>query len=235
MSTAKVVSSWYKSFLHLIFPHLCAGCQKENIPFGELFCVRCEHSLSITSFHYQEKNECLDRLEGKLPVAGVTAMFRFYPGGIIQKIIHSIKYQNQPKIAYHLGIKYGSILLEVSQYQCIDMILPVPLHAKKQRKRGYNQSEHFARGLSFSMQIPVMTHVLKRTKYTETQTRKSKAERLANLEDAFKIFQGKRIHNKNILIVDDVLTTGATLESCGLSLLPHLPKNIYMATIAVAE
>jgi ComF family protein len=229
------LSLWWKGFIHLIYPHLCAGCQKENIPFGELFCVRCEHALPVTDFHIKNENEGMDRLEGRLPLDGVTAMFRFYPGGLVQKIIHSIKYQNQPNVAYDLGLRYGTLLMESPHYRQLDYIIPVPLHLRKLRKRGYNQSAFFANGLAFSLTVPVLNHILLRSKNTETQTQKSKLERLQNLENAFKTKDGQIITNKNILIVDDVLTTGATLESCGLTLLPFKPKGLFMATIAIAE
>ena len=222
-------------FLHLLYPMLCAACQKEALDANELFCIHCEHQLAQTTFHQIEENECTDRLEGRFPFQTACAMFRFHPRGLVQSMIHKIKYQQQPEIAFRLGRRYGKILATSPHYKETDLIIPVPLHKKKKRKRGFNQSTYFAKGLATSMAARIDDTSLRRVKNTDTQTKKSKLERLENLDGAFVVQNPNRIKRKNLLLVDDVLTTGATLEFCSLELLKHHPSSLCIATIALAE
>lgn len=225
-----------KDFLHLVYPCLCVGCHQEPVNDHEIFCISCEAKLPITDFHLISNNEALSRLGGGFPFQLGISMFRFYPGGIVQSMIHEIKYKGQTNIALRLGRKYGQLLIESGKLSNVDWLVPVPLHPVKLRQRGYNQSKFFADGLSMTLQKPVLANVIRRTEHTETQTAKNRYERLKNMMSAFELDKNsKSLEGKHILLVDDVLTTGATLESCALALSKIAGIEVSFATIAIAQ
>lgn len=229
-----LIKTLLEDILQLFYPNLCIACQRENVPVTELFCIHCEVELPPSDMYMHKENQCTDRLSGSVPFHTGASMFRFYPHGRIQKIIHSVKYQDRTDIAERLGLRFGRMLKNAPHFRDIDLIIPVPLHPGKLRKRGYNQSEHFAIGLGESMKIPVNVKSLVRFKATSTQTKKTREERILNMEHAFRI--KKPIKQKNILIVDDVITTGSTIEACASTLLETIPDaSISFATIALAQ
>ncbi len=229
-----LIKTLLEDVLQLFYPHLCIACQKENVPTSELFCIQCEVELSPSDMYLHRENQCTDRLSGSVPFYSGASMFRFYPHGRIQKIIHSIKYEDRTDIAERLGLRFGRMLKNAPHYRDLHLIIPVPLHPRKQRKRGYNQSEHFALGLGESLRIPVNVKSLVRCKATSTQTKKSREERILNMENAFRI--KRPLKNKNILIVDDVITTGSTIEACASTIRRAMPEaKISFATIALAQ
>lgn len=164
----------------------------------------------------------------------VMAFLRFTKKGDSQKILHQLKYKNKPEIGVELGRIYGNLLKEAGFKKEWDQITPVPLHSLKQKRRGYNQSEQFANGIGEAMDIPVKIS-LKRCLFTETQTRKSRMERIENVEDVFELDEGHIVENQRILLVDDVITTGATLSTCANVLLKAKPKVVDMAVIAAGK
>ena len=228
--------SYWDAFLHLFFPNICVCCETEIPPKGQPVCVQCWHRLPETDFMNDPENAFLERFWGRIPIVHGAAAFYFKKGGRIQQIMHSLKYQNRPDVGHFLGERIG---LEVSKYcvfEDVDLILPVPLHPKKKRKRGYNQSAAFGAGLSAKMAIPCEEKILLRTVNTSSQTRKDKFERIRNMEGTFMVKQAAQLKDKHILLVDDVLTTGATLEACALTLLEAIENlRISMLTIAIAE
>ena len=222
--------------LHLVYPNLCVGCHEQPVDNNELFCVECDVKLPITDFHLVEQNEALKRMGGDYKFVSGVSMFRFYPGGIVQNMIHEIKYRGQTNIARRLGRRYGEVIKETRIYQNLNCIIPIPLHPTKLRSRGYNQSTFFAEGLSQALNCPVGLHYLKRVVKTETQTSKNRYERIKSMLEAFKAGnQASDLKNKHVLLVDDVLTTGATLESCALALSEVPGLKISFATIALAQ
>lgn len=223
--------------LHLIYPNLCIGCHGEAVNDDELFCIRCETKLPITDFHLVPVNEAVGRMSGGYPFIAGMSMFRFYPGGMIQNIIHEIKYKSQTNIARRLGRRYGHLVRQNALLKDLYGIIPIPLHPVKQRIRGYNQSKFFADGLSTTMEIPVLHNIIKRVENTETQTAKKRYERLKNMMSAFETSQKAQqmLENRHVLLVDDVLTTGATLESCALQLAKIPNLRLSFATIALAQ
>lgn len=222
--------------LHLVYPNLCVGCHEEPVDNNELFCVTCEVKLPITDFHLVANNEAINRMGGDYKFVSGVSMFRFYPGGIVQNMIHEIKYRGQTNIARRLGRRYGEVIRKTPIYQNVNCIIPIPLHPSKLRSRGYNQSTFFADGLSRALNCPVGPDYLKRVVKTETQTSKTRYERIKSMLEAFRVSdKASDLKNKHVLLVDDVLTTGATLQSCALALTIIPGVKISFATIALAQ
>lgn len=231
-----MVLSLLKDIFDLAYPHLCLGCEEEAIQPHDLFCIHCESTITVTDFHLHDANEAVRRVLGGVPIHFGSSMYRFFPGGIIQNLIHQIKYERQTYAALSLGRSYGKALSNVPKLHNLDVIVPVPLHKKRQIKRGYNQSLFFARGLAESMRLKVDTSVIKRIKDTQTQTDMNKAERLENMSNAFQYYPRKLdLTNKHVLFVDDVLTTGATILSCAEVLKSVPGVKVSFATIALAQ
>lgn len=222
-------------FLNLFYPKLCLACGQNHLPAKEQFCLSCQFKLPKTNFHLLEENELTERFWGRLPLSAGTAMYFFVKGGRTQQLIHNLKYKGKKQIGIELGKMYGSILKKIPVYQSVDVVIPVPLHPKKEKRRGFNQSQLFALGLAESMQIPWSGKYLKRKVYTATQTQKSRQERMANVLLQFEANHTQKLEGKHILLVDDVITTGATMEACGMQLLEIPGTKLSLAAIAIAE
>lgn len=230
---------WQKrwaDFVHLLFPEHCVACQSILVEGEQHLCLQCQMTLNYTHFHTKKENPLWQKLNAHIPTEFAAAYLYFQKKGKTQSILHSIKYLQKPEIATYIGRHYGAILKETAFAQHWDCIIPIPLHKSKLRKRGYNQSTHFAQGLSESLAIPFYENIIGRKKATETQTQKNKAERWTNVEDVFEIENPDFLDQKHILLVDDVITTGATLLSCAQAISTHSQTSkISIATIATAE
>ena len=228
-------TSLLRDFLSLIYPDICPACN-ENAPIrNDIFCVNCYYKLPYTDFHLENDNLMKDRFWGRLELQMAASIFLFSKGSRTQNIIHALKYQHKKELGIKLGEDYGIKLRENPLSSSIDLIIPVPLHFKKLKKRGYNQSTIFARGLSKTLNKPYSERHLKCTRPSSTQTRKSRLERLENVDGAFEVCHRDEIEKKHILLVDDVMTTGATLEACALAILEDNNASISIATIAMAN
>ena len=235
MSAANnIVKRTITDILHLLYPQLCISCHAQAVEGKSLICLACESRLEVTNFHEIYPNECSDRLQGMNNLVYAASMYRFYPGGQVQEMIHQIKYGGQTHAANKLGQRYGATLCQQKALEDLDLIVPIPLHIRKLRQRGYNQSDHFAHGLSEALKVPWSKQLIKRVRYTESQTAKSRIDRLRNMENAFAILPKKNLDYKHIMLVDDVLTTGATIEACAYSLGTHYAVRISVVTIAIA-
>lgn len=224
----------FHDFITLIYPRYCPACMDGLVKGEEILCSRCIHELPRTNFHLSRENAVFNRLYGRLPIHSGAAFLHFHKQGTVQNLLHEFKYNNRPEIGRILGNVYGEDLEKSGFSAHFEHILPVPLHPSKLKKRGYNQSEEFAKGLSERLQKPVETQVLQRAKPTETQTRKSRLKRWQNVEDVFLVSEPEKVAGKKLLLVDDVITTGATLEACGQVLLEAGCTQLCVAGIAYA-
>jgi ComF family protein len=229
-----ILLRWLDDLLSLFYPKLCQACGKSLFYKEEIICLQCKLHLPKTGFHLEKDNALEQFFWGRVPFVRASAFLYFVKKGNIQHLIHRLKYKGKEEIGIYLGKLYGKELIQSEDFRSIDFIVPVPLHLSKLKLRGYNQSELFANGLSESMNVPVNTTILIRQKASETQTRKSRFKRWENVKEIFTIENGEIFENKHLLLVDDVITTGATLESCAGILLKIPGVKVSVASIAVA-
>lgn len=223
---------FFKDFLDLIFPQNCVHCGRNLFDWEKSLCGICKNKLPIGSYHLRpEKNDLTQKLQGLCPVSKCISFLKFSRKGMSQNLLHQLKYRNKPEIGWVLGKAFGKILEKQSYSKDWDIIIPVPLHPLKQKRRGYNQSEEFAKGLSEALKIPAENY-LTRVKWTETQTNKSRIQRIENVSDVFELLPGKSTNQRRFLLVDDVITTGATLSACSNILWQNGAKTVDLATIA---
>lgn len=219
----------------LLFPELCNACGT-HLYYGEKeICTKCLYDLPYTDYHLHAENRVAKQLWGRLPCNAAMAMLYFKKGTKVQNLIHSLKYKDQVEVGIRLGNLLGERLKLSNQYAGIDLVIPVPLHQKKERLRGYNQSKYIADGVAEALQISVSTGHLLRDKSTESQTKKARYTRYENMQAVFNINNPQDLKGKHILLVDDVITTGATLEACGTSLLNSGVQKLSIAAVAFAE
>jgi ComF family protein len=221
-------------FVSLLYPRYCFACREGLVKGEETICSKCMLELPRTHYHLDSDNALFRRLNGRIPLTSAFAFFLFRKGGNVQHLLHALKYNNHPEIGETIGEAYGQELQQAGYDQKFNLIVPVPLHASRKRKRGYNQSEKFASGLSKSLNTPFSDALLRTTK-TETQTRKTKLKRWQNVSEVFRVREPDQIINQDILLVDDVITTGATIEACAQVLLTEGCSSISIASIAYAE
>jgi ComF family protein len=217
------------SLVGIAFPNLCVGCNTALFG-GEVFlCINCIHQFPESDFHLQPDNQLEKAFWGRVPLKRAFAFLMFKKKGIVQQLLHELKYGNQPDLGVFIGKLYGSKLKEAGF--TFDGIVAIPLHAKKQKLRGYNQSDTFAQGLSEALGCNHLKTAIVRKKATTTQTNKSRFERWINVDEVFQVNEPELLLNKNILLVDDVITTGATIEACAQEILKHTP-HLNVASIA---
>ena len=225
---------YLNDFISLIFPRICAACGNSLWKNEEGLCRLCEYHLPKTNFHHDLENPVTRLFQGRVRIETGAAFLYFNKGGKVQHLVHQLKYKGRKDIGILLGAQYGQLLKFAPLFNSTDAIVPVPLHPKKHKQRGYNQSEQFAIGLAGSMNIPVNMHLLSRTKATETQTRKSRFSRYQNVKEIFTVTSPQEWMGKHLLLVDDVITTGATLESCIQALTAIPDVRISVACLATA-
>jgi ComF family protein len=230
-----LVKSLLEDFLSLFYPRLCLACQQEAIQLGQITCITCEYTLQNIELdlHLEKQNKVTEKFWGRVQIKYGAALYPFTKDGRTQKLIHQLKYKGKKEIGVLLGKRMGRKLKEVAHFRDVDFIIPVPLHPKKLRIRGYNQAALIAEGLSQSMQIPHLSNGLVRSIHSKSQTKKTREERFKNVESVFQIGEPSLLEGKHILLVDDVLTTGATLESCALQLLALPNTTISIAVIGL--
>lgn len=228
------VGGLWSDFVSLFFPNYCLSCSLSLFKGEDILCTRCILELPKTDYHLQADNPIKLRLEGRLPLTYAMAFLKFRKSGIVQQLLHQLKYNGHREVGLRLGMLYGKELRDAGFGKDFDVIVPVPLHAARQRRRGYNQSACFAEGLSVSLDIPWNESITTRTISTTTQTKKSKLERWENVKDVFNIQHLSEIEGKRILLVDDVITTGATLEACGQHLIKAGCAQLSIACLAEA-
>ncbi len=222
-------------FIALIYPRNCVACGNSLYKHEEQVCNYCYVHLPKSNFHKQIKNPVDALFYGRTTILLATSFYLFQKKGSIQKVMHAIKYKHNKDLATLVGKWYAEDLKEDPIISKADYIIPVPLHAKKFKTRGYNQSEEFGKGLSHGLNITLDTSTLKRKEFTETQTKKNKYERWENVEDVFELTSTENLKNKHVVLVDDVITTGATIEACCQLLQQVEGIKISVLSIAYAE
>jgi len=230
-----MIQSLWADFLDLIYPRTCAACGNTLYQHEEVICSSCLVHLPKTFFHKDANNPLLSLFWGKIPIEMVSSFYFYNKGNKVQNLIHQLKYKKRPEIGVYLGKRYGNYLKKSPCFSSINVIIPVPLHQSKKIKRGYNQAEMIVQGLSSSMDIPYDSTSFIRSMATETQTRKSKQERWENVKNKFKVVEPEELKNKHILLVDDVITTGSTMEACAQVLLEEEGVKVSMVSIAAAH
>ncbi|MBI4946784.1 MAG: ComF family protein [Bacteroidetes bacterium] len=219
-------------FLSLIFPKVCAACGKSLLKSEESICTYCLYHLPKTNFHLYNDNPVIKLFWGRTNIFSASSLYTFSKGSKVQHLIHQLKYRGKKEIGVSLGKYYGRELKTSPLFSSSNLVIPIPLHPKKLKKRGYNQSETFAQGIAESMQAENGSNLLIRTHYSETQTRKSRFARWENVEEIFKVVSPEKIQGKHVLLVDDVVTTGSTLEACANKILEVPDTKVSVATIA---
>lgn len=223
-----------KYLIDLIYPNICIACN-HNLGVNEKhICSKCYLKLPYTNYAKEENNAIEKIFWGRAKVESAMALLFFNKGSRTQKILHQLKYKNNFEVGINMGILTGNQLAESGRFSDIDFITAVPLHADKLKKRGYNQSEMFAKGIGTATGIVVDFSIIKRNLNTSTQTKKNRLERWENVESAFMTPLPEKIKNKHILLVDDVITTGATLEACAMCLQGVSGVKVSIAAIACA-
>jgi len=230
--------SWLKSlfddFFKLFIPEKCLNCGLNLHNFENHICKPCLVKIAKTNFIENEVNPVSQSFWGRVKLENAFSFYYFTKGSILQNLIHEIKYKGAKELAYEMGKEFGFAIKQSNKEFSFDLICPVPLHPQKAKKRGYNQSDWIAKGMAEVLTIPVNCEILKRTVFTSTQTKKSRQQRWENVKDAFIASQLSNAENKHILVVDDVMTTGATLEACTQKLLEINGTMVSIATLAYA-
>lgn len=222
------------SIIGLFYPSVCAACGTSLFKWETLVCTRCRSLLPKTGYEWDKNNPLARIFYGKVRLKAVTAGFFFSKEGRVQHLIHELKYKGNCDAGLFLGQELGKALKEAPLFQGLDYLIPVPLHPKRERERGYNQSMMIARGMAAVLGVPIGDDVLLRSVNTSTQTHKSKDERWQNVKDIFELRHSELLEGKYVLLIDDVLTTGATLEACALTLSSVPGITISCATAACA-
>lgn len=225
----------FTHLLRLIYPKLCVVCGTNLMRGENEICIGCIVKMPRTNMHLQKDNAVEKRFWGKVNVQRASSFFYFEKGSNYQRILHSLKYKNNKEIGYIMGTYAASELLSNDYFSDVDIILPVPLHPNKLQKRGYNQSECICQGLSEILRIPYSTEYLIRTQENTTQTKKSVFDRHTNTKGIFSVIKPEELEGKHLLIVDDVLTTGATIEGCISELEKIRDISVSVFTLAVAR
>ena len=224
----------FKHLINLLFPRTCAACGNILLEGEDTVCTTCRFLLPKTGYENYPDNPLAQMFYGQMPFNSVMAGFFFSKTGKVQHLIHGLKYHGCRENGIFLGQEIGKSLQKAADYQGIDYIIPIPLHPKKEKIRGYKQSHVIAEGISEIINIPIAEQCLVRNVFTATQTKKSRDERWENVKDIFELKNAEKLRNKHVLLVDDVLTTGATLMSAGKALMRVEGIKISVATVACA-
>lgn len=226
------INPWIEDFFALFYPKYCYACGK-NLVKNEIYvCSDCELHLSKTDFHEYSPNPMEMLFWGRTKIEGASAYFYFKKGSGVQSIIHQLKYKGHKELGTYYGKFLGQNILTNNILSSVDALIPIPLHPKKQKKRGYNQSEAIADGIASVLEKPVLNSVLARKVFTSTQTKLGIYQRWENLSDVFEIKNREVLKGKHLLIVDDVITTGATMEAAAMVLLEVPGVRVSLAALA---
>lgn len=219
--------------LNLLFPKVCGGCRAPLLKLESVICTQCRNNLPIACYHRTANDAMKKAFYGRFDVQNATALLQFQKKGITQELLHNLKYRGQKNISNFLGKWLGAELSEAIEYQSIDLVIPVPLHRQKLKKRGYNQVTGFGEEIAAALDIPYRDDILLKVSKTRSQVFKKRGTRFDGSE-IFTLQKPEPIANMHILLVDDIVTTGATLENCAAQLLKADKVSISIATMAIA-
>jgi len=226
----------FENIISLFFPKVCAGCESLLISSEKVICTVCRHDIPLTLDYINPENEAFKKFYGKIPVVFVATLAYYHKKGIVQKMIHGLKYKGYEDVGAFFGDWFAEDLKTLSVFKTIDEIIPVPLHPKKMKQRGYNQVTSFGLSLSENLQIPFNQTLLKRNVYSKTQTKKDLLKRTeVNDQVVFEAVFSEKDHHKHFLLIDDVLTTGSTLEACSRALLKIPGTKISIVCMAMSH
>ncbi len=221
-----------KSLFNLFYPKLCNGCQELLLQNEQVICLKCRHDLPFTHHHQMETNELMAKFYGLLPLEFASSLLFFHEKGIAKELIHNLKYSKHQEIGTLLGTLFGHELKISEKYKTVDFIIPTPIHKKRLKERGYNQVTTFCEALSKELEIPFDDAVLLRVSHSKSQTKKSKDERATMKAKDFQVKYSENHVGKHFLLVDDVITTGATIEACANALLKIPNAKLSIVSIA---
>lgn len=224
-----------KSLINLFYPLTCCGCDALLLDSEDTICTTCRHDMPYTRHYLNPANETAQKFYGRLALAHASSLVYFHKEGMVQELIHNLKYRKQQNVGRIMGEWYAPLLNKVLELESVTDIIPVPLHPRKLSERGYNQVELFGRALSQGMNVPYTENILLRENYTKTQTKKNRENRAAIVGSAFAVNYSETDTGKHFLLIDDVITTGATLEACGKLLLQVPNAKLSIVTIAYAQ
>lgn len=226
------VNLW-NDFISLIYPANCSSCERDLYKSEKSICLICESKLPKTNFHDTEENPVEKTLFGRFNYKAATAFLYFSKKGMVHKLLHELKYNDNIDIGVKMGELFGQNLKKSERFNEFDYIIPVPLHKKKERKRGYNQSLKLVEGLNNIYNSTISNNILYRNTANATQTKKNRWQRWENVSSIFQVKDAKSLENKKILLVDDVITTGATIEACAMALNQIKGIELSIACLAI--
>ncbi len=221
--------------LDLFFPKLCLTCGNRLVSQEKYVCMSCWYDLPVTNFHKNRDNKVAQLFWGRVNIENAVSFFAYKKGSRYRELIHNIKYKGLKELGFETGKRFGQILSETMEFRNVDVVVPVPLHPRKLKKRGFNQSEWIALGMAEALQKPMSGNNLYRRVFTSTQTKKNRFERFKNVDGIFAVNNTEQFQGKHILLIDDVVTTGSTLEACAVELLKLTATKISIATLAFAD
>ncbi len=224
-----------KDLINLFYPEVCYCCET-HLTYNEKYvCVHCQHDFAFADFTKHKNNPVEKSFHGRIPIQTATSLFLFHKKGKIQKLIHQLKYNNQQNIGKFLGTLLSEDILNSKRFSAIDYIIPVPLHKKRHNERGYNQLTEIGKTLAIHLKTVYLESALIKKEISGTQTKKLRFDRWKNATESFELVNTEQLENCHILLIDDVITTGATLEACCNQLLNTKNITISIATIAYTE
>jgi ComF family protein len=226
------LKSYLKDFSHLLYPHNCEGCGTDVLNDDAVLCAKCLFDLPVTHFCNTQNNPVAKTFYGRLPIEHAAAAYFFTKDSLLQHLMIQLKYRNNKEVGFYLGKQLGHQLQQSQLFEGVDALIPLPLNPKKERKRGYNQAMIICQGIASVWQKPIIQHAVVRIHFTETQTLQDRVHRWQNMQNVFTVSDPQIIEGKHILLVDDVITTGATLEACGAAIVKVPQTKLSIAALA---
>ncbi len=229
------LKNYFDGLVNLFYPEVCLSCGQPLVRGEKLACTECLYQIRRTNYHLQKENPVAQLFYGRMELEFASSYFGFDKGGILQKLMHHLKYKDNPEVGHLLGTHAGMGLKQSPFLPLVDCIIPVPLHKKKLKQRGYNQSEKISHGMASVLGCSVDVKSLMRCNYAGSQTKLNREDRWQNVKDNFRVIQPENLRDKHVLLVDDVLTTGATLEACYAALQVVQGVKVSIVTLARAQ